>query len=196
MTKPAENIYENITQLDVELASYYYPILVGVAKASHEALISYSELVETAKKLHPENANVQNAIAVSTGRRLDVVRRFTNGKNYPDITSIVVNKSSGECGQGFTRSFNPEEARNTVYNFDWSNVANEFDVFVTHTKTAIIPRKAIKDPEARQLMFNYYTEHKATLPKNISDHRDFIIDMIKEGFAVEEAFNTAINAVI
>jgi hypothetical protein len=196
MTKPAENIYENITQLDIELASFYYPILVSIAKNDSDALISYSELVETAKKLHPENTNIQNAIAVSTGRRLDVVRRFTNEKNYPDITSIVVNKSSGECGQGFTRSFNPTEVRTKVYSFDWSNVASEFDVFVAHTKTAIVPRKAIKDPEARQLMFNYYTEHKLTLPKNISDHRDFIIDMIKEGFAVEEAFNTAINAVI
>lgn len=193
MTTATEGLYDNITQLDVELASYYYPILVSVAKNNANALISYSDLVDTAKKQHPENTNIQNAIAVSTGRRLDVVRRFTNEKNYPDITSIVVNKSSGECGQGFTRSFNPTEVRNTVYEFDWSNVTTEFDTFVAKTKTAIIPRKTVKEPEARELMYQYYLAHKTNVPKNISDHREFIIDMIKEGFSVEAAFDRAIN---
>ncbi len=193
MTNTTENIYENITQLDIELASFYYPILVSIAKNDSDALISYSELVETAKKLHPENTNIQNAIAVSTGRRLDVVRRFTNEKNYPDITSIVVNKSSGECGQGFTRSFNPTEVRTKVYSFDWSNVATEFDVFVANTKTAIIPRKAIKDSEARERMYNYYVNNKDQLPKNITEFREFIIDMLKEGFKEEEAFSAALK---
>src|SRR3989339_1531435 len=76
-----ESLYTNITLTDVQLASAYYPILVDLAK--HKHCLTYGELVDRAKTEYPDKAVVRNAIAVSTGRRLDVVRLFTSERDLP-----------------------------------------------------------------------------------------------------------------
>ncbi|XAZ48667.1 hypothetical protein AAHB44_19630 [Pseudomonas simiae] len=94
-----QGLYENITLIDVQLASVYYPILVDLAK--HKHCLTYSELVDRAQCENPDHPVVQNAIPVSTGRRLDVVRLFTNERGLPDLTSLVISKSSGGVWQFF-----------------------------------------------------------------------------------------------
>ena len=103
MQDPKQSQYAKVTLVDVQLASAYYPLLVDLAK--HKHCVTYGELVDKAKAEYPDRQVVQRAIAVSTGRRLDVVRMFTTERNLPDLTSLVINKGSGECGIGFTRSF-------------------------------------------------------------------------------------------
>ena len=76
MTATQDSIYKNTTDIDLLLAEIYYPILVTIAKS--KGLITYKDLVDHAKKLHPNDLIVQNAIPVSTGRRLDAVRKFTS----------------------------------------------------------------------------------------------------------------------
>lgn len=68
-------MYVNVTQVDLALATAYFPILVEMAKAKET--LTYSQLVGKAKQMYPQNDLVQSAIPVSTGRRLDVVRAFT-----------------------------------------------------------------------------------------------------------------------
>lgn len=83
-------------------------------------------MVNQSKALHPNDPIVQKAIPVSTGRRLDVVRMFTKNAKSPDLTSLVVNKVKGECGDGFTRSFNPEKVRDKFQRHNWSKVKAQF----------------------------------------------------------------------
>lgn len=187
----AEGFYANVTLTDVLLASAYYPILVDLAK--HKHCLTYGELVERAKAEYPERPIVQKAIAVSTGRRLDVVRMFTSERQLPDLTSLVINKGSGECGSGFTRHFDPVTARERVFEFDWSTVSLEFAGFVKSTEVAVKPRKKVKEPRARELMATFYQQHKAILPAVVRDRRDVIVELIMEGFAEEEAFKLAIR---
>ena len=52
------------------------------------------------------------------------------------------------------------------------------------------PRKR-KDAEARQLMADYFSQHRADLPPEIRDRREFIIDLLMEGASPEEAFELA-----
>lgn len=183
--------YANVTLADVQLASAYYPLLVEIAQDKKP--VTYGDLVERAKLRYPDRPVVQNAIAVSTGRRLDVVRMFTSKRQLPDLTSLVINRGSGECGIGFTRSFDPKAARETVYSFDWKAVSTEFDGFLKLTETVIKPRKAVKEPEALELMYLYYREHKDRLPSSISERREQIIELIREGLSAEEAFNQALK---
>jgi hypothetical protein len=189
MPAPTESFYANVTLTDVQLASSYYPILVELAK--HKHCLTYGELVDQARAKYPNRTVVQKAIAVSAGRRLDVVRMFTAGRELPDLTSLVVNKGSGECGTGFTKHFDPQAAREKVFSFDWSTVTLDFDGFVKRTETAIKPRKKIKEAKALQLMAAYFQEHKATLPPSIRGHRELIIELIVEGFSEDEAFRQA-----
>ena len=186
-----DSFYANVTLIDVQLASAYYPILIDLAK--HKHCLTYGELVDRAKAEYPDRPVVQKAIAVSTGRRLDVVRMFTAERELPDLTSLVINKGSGECGSGFTRHFDPKATRDTVFSFEWNTVSTDFDGFVKHTEAVIKPRKKLKEAKALELMANYYKEHKNELPASIKEHRELIVERIMEGFTPEDAFSQAAN---
>lgn len=183
-----ESFYANITLTDVQLASVYYPILIELAK--HKHCLTYGELVERAQHLHPDKPVVQKAIAVSTGRRLDVVRIFTSERDLPDLTSLIINKGMGECGIGFTQHFNPKATREQVFAFDWSEVSTDFNGFVQHTETSIRSRK-VKEQKALELMAEYYKNNKSNLSAIVREKRELIVELIMEGFSPEEAFKQA-----
>lgn len=194
MQKQQDTLYANVTVIDVQLASAYYPILVAFAKDNKvEARLTYGDLVALAKEAYPEQPVVQNAIAVSTGRRLDVVRLFTSERGLPDLTSLVINKGTGECGAGFTRAFDPNEAREKVFDFDWSTVKADFDGFVKATEVAIKPRKPVSKPIALERMATYYKEHKDKLPATIREKREQLVELLMEGFTDEEAFTIVLQ---
>ncbi len=187
MIDPTESLYANITLNDVQLAAAYYPILIDLAK--HKHCLTYGELVTEAKEIYPDKEYVQNAIAVSTGRKLDVVRIFTSERDLPDLSSLIINKSLGECGSGFTDYFDPEKVRAEVFAFDWSNVRPEFDLYIKAAEQKATPRKKVKRPDATKLMAEYYKENKHQYPDSIKQYREEIIVMIMEGLTPEKAFD-------
>ena len=189
MHNPSESLYGNITLLDIQLASAYYPILIDLAK--HKHCLTYGELVERAKAEYPDKPFVQKAIAVSAGRRLDVVRIFTSERDFPDLTSLVINKGTGDCGSGFKQHFDPKAAREKVFAFDWSEVSTDFDGFAESTETKVKPRKARKEKDALNVMAEFYKIHKKTLPESIRHQREIIVELLMEGFSPEESFSKA-----
>lgn len=190
-TQALGSLYKTITLIDIQLASVYYSILVEMAK--EKRCLTYGDLVEHAKSKYPDNPVTTMAIPVSTGRRLDVIRLFTTDNDLPDITSIVINKSSGECGIGFTDYFDPKATRESVFNFDWNSATAEFNIFLSATENKIKPRKKVKESDALKMMYEYYKAHKNTLPTNIKDARDLILELIAEGIPVEDAFSESLR---
>jgi hypothetical protein len=85
------------------------------------------------------------------------------------------------------------EVQKSVYAFDWTDVKGEFDGFIERTKTAIQPRKKVKESDALVLMSQYYQDHKESLPKNVRKNRELIVELIMKGFSAEEAFSQAIT---
>ena len=98
MAKSAIKNFTNVTMTDVQLASAYYPILIDLAQ--HKHCLTYGELVERAKSEYPDRLVLQMAIAVSTGRRLDIVRAFTEERGYPDLSSLVISKGTESVASG------------------------------------------------------------------------------------------------
>jgi hypothetical protein len=186
-----ESLYKNITLNDVQLAAAYYPILVDLAR--HKHCLTYGELVNQAKEMYPDLEHVKNAIAVSTGRKLDVVRIFTNERELPDVTSLILNKGQGECGTGFTEHFDPEKVREDVYSFDWSDITTEFDVYIEAAVKNTVPKKRRKRPEALKLMSAFYQENKNLYPASIKDMREDIVILLMEGFTEKEAFEQVLT---
>jgi hypothetical protein len=182
-------IYDKVTLVDVQLASAYYPILVDLAK--HKHCLTYGELVVQAKKTYPDLPVVQKAIAVSTGRRLDVVRRFTSERGLPDLSALIINSSTGECGAAFTKNFDPVATRDMVFSFNWHSVNTDFDGFVCDAERSIKTRKKIKESVALDLMSQYFLLHKANIPSCIREHRDLIVELIMEGFEPAYVFAQA-----
>ena len=128
------------------------------------------------------------AIPVSVGRRLDFVRSFTGQRQLPDLSSLVVNKTTGECGIGFTRSFNPEEARASVFAFDWRSVSTEFTGAVAAARKRNAPRKKRTEAAAAQVMYEYFTANKSSLPTDIKKYPPQILRLLIEGEEPSEAY--------
>ncbi len=192
MKQQAQSLYPNITLNDVQLAAIYYPILIELAR--NKRCISYGELISRAKELHPNTEYVQRAIPVSTGRKLDVVRLFTSESGLPDVTSLILNKSMGECGNGVTEHFDPIKLRKEVFAYDWTTVSDKFDIYIktAEQKVKTSSKKAtekISRQNAMAMTLQYYKENKANFPSSITRRRDDIIDLILNGYEVEKAYN-------
>jgi len=192
MHEPTESLYQNITLNDVQLAAAYYPILINAAK--HKHCLTYGELVDKAKEENPDKLVVQNAIATSAGRKLDVVRLFTSERGLPNVTSLVISKQKGECGAKFTENFDPEKERNQVYQYNWEEVSTDFDLYIEDTKKTATPRKKRTRESALKLMSTHYSENKQSYPASIKEKREEIIAALMEGLEVEECFKQVISA--
>lgn len=180
-----DDVAQNLTKADLEIGRIYYAILINQARVGET--ITYGDLVAKAQALHPENEYVQRAIAVSAGRRLEAVRVFTNERGYPDITSLVVNANTGEVGSAF--GSDPIARRAEISVFDWSSVDDQFNLFLVEQHAALpTTRKKVSVADARQLIWEFYTQNRATLPAGIVAYRDKLLKMVMEGHAVADTF--------
>ncbi len=182
---------QNITLLDIQLARVYLPLLVDLARRKETC--TYTELVDLAKENHPENPDVQQAIPVSTGRRLEVIRLYCEQESLPDLAALVTSKSSGECGSFYIRHFDPVTARAAVFAKDWNEVLPDIDGYFDYTARRVTPRMSRSAGEAKLLMATHYRDHRDAYPKAIIGKREYILDMLKEGFDVGEAFAATAN---
>lgn len=151
MEQQVQSLYANITLNDVQLAAVYYPILVDLAR--HKHCLTYGELVKRAKESHPDVEYVQRAIPVSAGRKLDVVRLFTFERSLPDVTSLIINKTAGECGNGVTEYFDPVKLRDEVFAYDWSSVSDDFDMYIETAEQKATPPVRLSRNDAMTLDF-------------------------------------------
>ncbi|MFO6446764.1 hypothetical protein ACLBKU_06415 [Erythrobacter sp. NE805] len=185
----------NVTETDLAIASALYPVMVECARQSPPTKLTYGQLLDEAQKRFPENEAVLRAIPISLGRRLDVVRMFLNEHALPDLTSLVVNADTGEVGSAF--GADPIHVREQVAAFDWSTVSEEFDLHIDGLRKEAAARSRPKRnrDDAKKLMSAHYQQHRAALPKGIEAHRELIIELLVDGWSVEDAFEAAASEV-
>jgi hypothetical protein len=61
----------------------------------------------------------------------------------------------------------------------------------SYVKLAKAPKVAaakVKEPEALKTMSDYFFTNRETLPASVREHRSLIVELIKSGFAVADAF--------
>lgn len=186
----------NRTLADIELSRVYFEMLIDFAKRRKGETVSYGELVALAKAAYPDHPYVQKAIAVSMGRRLDALRDFTASNGLPDLSSLVVNKSTGDNGDGFKRSFDGDSVRQQVADFDWNSVQVNFESFIATEKDAALLRdaakrapkpKRVKEDVARQMWWDYFKDNRASLGDIDERRKEAIIRLIMACCSVEEA---------
>jgi hypothetical protein len=186
----------NRTLADIELSRVYFEILIDLAKNQKDTTIQNGQLVNAAKLAYPTNTEVQKAIATSMGRRLDAVREFTTLHNLPDLTSLVVNKTTGDNGRGFAKSFDGDSVRQQVSSFNWHSVQISFSEFLNEETQQYIQRQAekaqkkpkkIKEPEAREIWWAYYQPNKEAIGKISNFEKEQIIQLIMTGVSPADA---------
>lgn len=187
MTQTAEiaSLYPNVTERSLRLATVYFPMLVECAK--QKELIYYGELVERAKALHPDNADVQGAIPVSTGRVLDVIRTFCLTRKLPNLASLVVSRRTGEPGVSFVDRHNASELQQQAFAFDWPAHAIPFDTHIVEA-IRVVKLKPRPNGMADKMRWDYYIAHKEQLPANINESNGAITALLMEGYEPADAF--------
>lgn len=173
-----------MTELDVEIAALFYPILVEVARAKE--LVSFGDLIRRTQERHPDNPAMQRQVPVGVGRRLEAVRVFTDAKGYPDLTSLVVNPGKSVPPEAYYTDPEAEQAR--VAAFDWSEVEAEFSLQVAIWRKAAEKPLRRKREEAVTLMAAYYAQNKAKLPPAIRNRREQLIAELMAGEDVADVF--------
>ncbi|AOZ08582.1 hypothetical protein [Cupriavidus malaysiensis] len=177
------------TKTDIALAEVYFPILVDCA--IRRQTITYKNLVGQAQGRHPSLIEVQNAIPVSTGRRLDVVKYFCETLGLPDLAGLVVNGQTDEPGGRYDKRHIAVEVQQEAFDFDWHSKSPEFATYIVAQRKLVTPLVKRKPEEAGKLRYAYYIAHKDELPANIADFRDAIDSLLVEGYEPEDAFEIA-----
>lgn len=192
--------FPNVTDLDLKLAAYYFPILVEVAQSSDR--ITYGDLLKRARERYPNYFNAepgkQRETDFSTGRRLGTIWRFTQKFEYPLISALVVNASTGECGHGLLDSVDdPDKERQRVWDFDWDSVSDDFMAHLGYERAKkeeqVSKRKKRKkrsSTEAARLLGEYWKETSDQWPKDIRNHREEIQKTIQSGVDPAVAFGS------
>ena len=189
----------NYTAYDIVLSTIYLPILIQVAQS--KKTITYGDLVQTAKELHPDNDYVQRSIPVTAGRRLNVLRQILRDNNLPDLSSLVVSASSGDAGDAY--HLHAETERKKVYDTDWDAHAsiidsewvkypyNEID-FSEIKRREPKPKPPTRD-ELKRINYDYWVENKNQFPKWFRKKREELLDLLLQGYPVEECYKKVLD---
>jgi hypothetical protein len=189
------------TETDVALAIAYYPMLVEIS--ARQEKITFDQFVQNAKARYPKDQAIQNAIPVSTGRRFEFVRIFTELNGFPDLSAWVVNKA-GKNSAAYSADYDPDVERENSADTDWSLYQSEWDAHVAELKKLAVKLKRRKPDEARKLMADFARKmrskieasvpNKKKLPYSrlIKPYQPRLMESLMEGLDIEQVFNDII----
>jgi hypothetical protein len=188
MTKPAALAFK-ATDLQLHLASLYYPILLQLAK--DKTVMTYKELIEKAQALNPNDTAIKNMIPVRSGDVLGVLYHFAEMNDLPRITSLIV-KQAGECGKGIAKTHDCPAERDRCFSFDWSVEQPKFWDFIAQSKAANaaqrIRRVRLSFERALDIAWAYYLSNKNRLTNEARTAIEKIAKVLCTGITTEEAF--------
>lgn len=177
------------TDLQLHIASLYYPILLQLAK--DKAVITYKQLIEKAQHLYPNDSDIQNMIPVRSGDVLGVLYHFAEVNQLPRLTTLVV-KQAGECGIGIATTHDCPAERDRCFAFDWSGEQPKFWDFVAQSKASNaaqrIRRGRLSFERALDIAWAYYLSHKSQLSREARMRIEKIAKQLCTGIPVDEAF--------
>jgi hypothetical protein len=189
------------TETDVALAIAYYPMLVEIS--ARQEKITFDQFVQNAKARYPKDQAIQNAIPVSTGRRFEFIRVFTELNEFPDLSAWVVNKS-GKNSAAYNADYDPEVERENSANTDWSLYHSEWNAHVAELKKLAIKLKRRKPDEARKLMAEFAKKMRAKIeastpnkkklpyPRLMKPYQPRLMESLMEGLDIEQVFKDII----
>lgn len=188
MTKPASPAFK-ATDLQLHIASLYYPILLQLAK--DKTVITYKELIERAQALNPADAAIKNMIPVRSGDVLGVLYHFAEMNDLPRITTLIV-KKAGECGNGIATTHDCPAERDRCFAFDWSIEQPKFWDFIAQSKAANatkrIRRVRLSFERAQDIAWAYYLSNKNRLTTEARYAIEKISRTMCSGITAGEAF--------
>ena len=105
-----------LREADVEIAKYFGPVLVAVAKS--QKTISFQEFLEHARRNFHDVPAITKSIAVISGRRFEAFRLYLRFHKLPDPSSWITDKKENNSLE-YTTDFDPLSQRQASANQDW-----------------------------------------------------------------------------
>jgi hypothetical protein len=171
--------------------------------AGQQEKITFDQFVQNAKARYPKDQAVQNAIAISTGRRFEFIRIFTELNGFPDLSAWVVNKA-GNNSKAYSADYDPDVERTNSAKTDWTSYQKDWNDHVSELKKLAIKLKRRKLDEARKLMAEFAKKIRAKIeasipnkkklsyPLLIKPYRPLILESLMEGKDTEQVFKDLI----
>jgi|APGre2960657423_1045063.scaffolds.fasta_scaffold43671_1 hypothetical protein len=188
MNKPTAPTFK-ATDLQLHIASLYYPILLQLAK--DKTVITYKEMIQKAQVLNPNDAVIKNMIPVRSGDVLGVLYHFAEMNNLPRITTLIV-KQAGECGKGISKSHDCPVERDRCFAFNWSAEQPKFWDFIAQSKTVNsakrIRRVRLNFERALDIAWAYYLSNRNRLTNEARIAIEKIAKALCTGMTTEQAF--------
>jgi len=187
-----------IGDYDLEVARKFIPILVDWAKdfignysdKPSDWNKTYSGLLNQAKRAYPDHPYLQQVTPITVGRRLGVIRLCRG--DLPDLSCLVVSKSTGECAEAYKKEYDPVQKRQELLelpvNYDWIEFESVYEARMLSMLQITTRSRRVRDIAAAQ-MFEHYKLNKQLYPKRIDEKREVIIKRIMEGFSAKEVFD-------
>jgi len=113
---------------DINVGSKLYAVLVQHAASHPGKSIFYGDLLDRARTMFHEDAEVQRAVPVGIGMKLLFVQVFCNENGYPNLACLAVNRLLRIPGGGFPGDWGQQTREVGV--FDWSAAQAVVDAYV------------------------------------------------------------------
>lgn len=188
----------NYTAHDIVLSTIYLPILIQVAK--DKKTITYGNLVQGAKELHPDNEYVKRSIPVLAGRRLNVLRQILRENSLPDLSSLI---ESTSLRLSDADHLHAKSERKRVYDTDWESHASTIDSDWVKYPYDEVNFAEIKKPDPKpippsreklkRINWGYWQENKEVYPKWIRSKNEEIMDLLMQGYSIEDCYKQVLD---
>lgn len=172
-----------LTLFDTAIARVLYPVLLDLARNASEPIF-FAQLIERARGLvldpkHP----IHTQVPVGMGRRLEALRMFTDDRNHPDLSCLVVSAS----GTSPLSDFAARLVR--LRDHDWAGVEGDLDIQCQGWERQLRRRPKRTYDEAKNLMWEHFSSNRARYHADIEKNfRAEIIAELEAGADVEEVF--------
>jgi hypothetical protein len=200
MSKEHHTDRDNWSAHDINLSRIWLPILMDVAKQGKK--ITYGDLIKAGVEYNPDNKYASGTIPQKAGNHLNVLRQLLRELDLPDISVIVVNKSTGEPGVAY--AFDVPTEQRKVYSTDWDSHKSEletlfgaikyeeYDFSKKRVKKDKLPVR-IKREDLKKINWEYWKENKNQYPKWFRGKNDEIVDLLSTGLSIEECYKKVLE---
>ncbi|QNA89292.1 hypothetical protein G4G28_13950 [Massilia sp. Dwa41.01b] len=184
--------FSDFTLNDIHVGTRLYTALVTHAHATGGAPVFYSDILQQARALDANDAELQRAVPIGIGMKLLFVERFCLLNGYPTLACLAVSKARGRPSEGYKGDW--EADKQAVAQFDWSTAQAQLDAYVIEARRAVTPRKRRTEAKALDLRYQHFKGNRQAYSKVSDEEAQEILTLLIEGFDADAAYGRVIAA--
>lgn len=169
-----------------------YEALVRHAATRPGETLFYSDLLEQARALFPDDEEMKRAVPIGIGMKLLFVQAFCDAHAYPNLACLAVNKGRQIPGIAYPGDW--EREMREVAAFDWFSVKPALDAYVAQAVITATPLRRRRETEARELLFAHFRKHRSPYERFNHFDREEMVSLLMEGIDIETALGTVLQA--